>query len=106
VFTWKKEKTENKKTNVSGETALLCKFVLDGTGKKIGESISVDHDVLIIKSGSQFLGVPLKHVEQGEKTLMVKGLLDVTKAYELGAKWQKESCREMNHHDSSEKKPR
>jgi hypothetical protein len=51
-----------------------------------------------------FLGVPLKHVESGEKTLMVKGILDFTKAYELGEKWRKESYREMKKHESPEEK--
>jgi len=41
----------------------------------------------------------LKHVESVEKTLVVKGLIDFTKAYELGEKWRKESYREMNQHD-------
>jgi hypothetical protein len=78
--------------------------VVDGSGKKLGESVSVDHDVLIIKSGTFFLGVPLKHVETGEKTLVVRGLVDFTKAYELGEKWRKESYRELNQHDPPEEK--
>lgn len=86
------------KTMTSGDSSMLCRFVLDMNGKKIGESISVNQDLLIVKSGSRFLGIPLKHVEVGEKTLLVKGLLDVTKAYELGEKWQKESFREMSPH--------
>jgi hypothetical protein len=103
-FSKKKEITETKKNIEIAESSMICKFVLDGTGKKIGESVSIDHDVLIIKSRSQFLGVPLKHVEPGEKTLVVKGLFDYTKAYEMGEKWRKESYREMNQHDSSEEK--
>jgi len=86
------------------DPSIICKFVIDGTGKKIGESVSIDHDVLIIKSGSQFLGIPLKHIEPVEKTIMVKGLIDFTKAYELGEKWRKESYREMNTHDCPEEK--
>jgi len=79
---------------------------MDGAGKKLGESVSVNDDVLIIKSGSRFLGVPLKHVEPLEKTILVKGLIDFTKAYELGEKWRKESYREMNQHDPPEEKSR
>jgi hypothetical protein len=103
-FSKKKETTETKKNIENPDSSMICKFVIDGTGKKIGESVSIDHDVLIIKSGSQFLGIPLKHVEPGEKTLMVKGLVDFTKAYELGEKWRKESYREMNQHDFPEEK--
>ena len=103
-FNKKKETTELKKNIENSDPSMICKFVIDGTGKKIGESVSIDNDVLIIKSGSQFLGIPLKHVEPGEKTLMVKGLVDFTKAYELGEKWRKESYREMNQHDFPEEK--
>jgi hypothetical protein len=105
-FRKKDDDTEPKKTTENVESSMLCKFVVDGSGKKIGESVSIDHDVLIIKSGSQFLGVPLKHVESTEKTLVVKGLVDFTKAYELGEKWRKESYREMKQHDCSEDKSR
>jgi len=70
---------------------LLCRFVLDGSGRKIGESVAVDSDVVIIKSGGKYLGVPLKHIEETEKTLLVKGLVDFDKAEEMGEKWRKES---------------
>jgi hypothetical protein len=106
LFNKKKETIEPKKTIENVDSSMICKFVLDGAGRKLGESVSIDHDVLIIKSGFQFLGVPLKHVESAEKTLVVKGLLDFTKAYELGEKWRKESYREMNQHDRPEDKPK
>jgi hypothetical protein len=102
-FTKKNETMERKRSGQDIDPMMLCKFVVDGSGKKIGESVSVDHDVLIVKAGSRFLGVPMKHVEPAEKTLVVKGLLDVTKAYELGEKWRKESFREMTGHDNPEK---
>jgi hypothetical protein len=103
-FGRKKEPVDEKKDLEMVDPSLICKFVVDGSGKKLGESVSVDHDVLIIKSGTFFLGVPLKHVETGEKTLVVRGLVDFTKAYELGEKWRKESYRELNQHDPPEEK--
>jgi Family of unknown function (DUF5749) len=103
-FRKKEESTDLGKPTESVESSMLCKFVFDGTGKKIGESVSIDNDVLIIKSGVRFLGVPLKHVESLEKTLMVKGLLDFTKAYELGEKWRKDSSREMKQHGRPDEK--
>ncbi len=106
LFNKKKESIEPKKTTDTADTSMTCKFVLDSQGKKIGESVSVNEDILIIKSGSLFLGVPLKHVESGDKTLVVKGIFDFTKAYELGEKWRKESYREMNQHDPPEKTKR
>jgi hypothetical protein len=103
-FNKKKDETETQKTTETSDPSMLCKFVVDKSGKKIGESVSITHDVLIIKSGALFLGVPLKHVESSEKTLLVKGIFDFTKAYELGEKWRKESYREMKRHESLEEK--
>ncbi len=78
------------------KNGLTCRFVLDGAGRKIGESVAVDEDILIIKSGKTYLGVPLKHIEEEEKTLLVKGLVDRDKAQELGEKWRVESFYKMN----------
>lgn len=77
------------------KTSLLCRFVLDGVGKKIGESVAIDEDLIIIKSGRKYLGVPLKHIEEEEKTLLVKGLVDRDKAEEMGEKWRRESFQEI-----------
>ena len=93
-------KKHNKKDEVEEEhlykTRLACRFVLDGLGRKIGESVAVDDDILIIKSGSKYLGVPLKHIEEEEKTLLVKGLIDQDKAEEMGEEWRLKSFREID----------
>lgn len=67
---------------------LISRFVVDGSGRKLGESISVDGDVLIIKTPGSYLGVPLKHVEERDDVLQVKGLVSFEKAEELGREWQ------------------
>lgn len=82
---------ENSKKN-----GLLCRFVLDGLGRKIGESVAIEEDIIIIKSGEKYLGVPLKHIEEQEKTLLVKGLVEQDKAELMGEKWRKESFRDMD----------
>ena len=66
---------------------LLSRFVVDGSENKIGESIALDGDILIVKSGKTFLGVPLKHVEDIGDALKVKGLVDFDKAVHLGNRW-------------------
>ena len=66
--------------------------MVDGTGKRIGESIGINNDILILKSGSRFLGIPLKHIEEQDTMLLVKGLVDLKKAYELGEQWRNESA--------------
>ena len=74
---------------------LLCRFVVDGKGNRIGESVSLDGDIIIIKSSSKYLGVPLKHIENEGKHLLVKGLIDFDRAELIGEQWRKESFCEM-----------
>jgi hypothetical protein len=76
---------------------LTCRFVLDGSGKKVGESVAVNKDILIIKSGKKYLGVPLKHIEVQEKTLLVKGLVEKDKAEIIGEKWRRESFSKIDY---------
>jgi hypothetical protein len=86
----RKKKDEAVDEEFEGDN-LLCRFVLDGFGKQIGESVAIDDDIIIIKAGSKYLGVPLKHVEEEEKTLLVKGLVDQSKAEEMGENWRRKS---------------
>lgn len=79
-----------------GEQQWICRFVVDGHGRTIGESISLEDDIVIIKSKNTYLGVPLKHIEQQEQSLLVKGLIDYDKAIEMGEQWRKESLREFD----------
>lgn len=76
---------ENVQTDV-----LICKFVFDGRGNLIGESISIENDLMIIKTEDSFLGIPLKHIESDGKKVIVKGLVDTKKARILGEQWRKE----------------
>ena len=82
----------------------LCRFVLDGSGETIGESIAVDEieNIMIIKSEEKYLGVPLKHIEPNGKTLLVKGLVDTDKAVLMGEKWRRESHYEIKHTEESD----
>jgi hypothetical protein len=75
---------------------LLCRFILDGVGRKIGESVAIDNDILIIKSGTKYLGIPLIHIEEAGKTLLVKGLIEQDKAELMGEKWKRESYNNIN----------
>ena len=90
------EQEENFKHN------LICRFVLDGVGRKIGESVAVNEDVLIIKSKTTYLGVPLKHIEEDGKTLLVKGLVDQFNAERMGEKWRQENFKEIKYTDDEE----
>ena len=95
----KKKKKEDTSEEENDKNKLLCRFVLDGGGRKIGESVAINEDLLIIKKGKTYLGVPLKHIEEEEKTLLVKGLVEQDKAELMGEKWRQESFKEIDHSD-------
>lgn len=95
LFNKKKVKEKEQEENEQIFNDLLCRFVTDGSGKKIGESVSINDDIMIIKSGARFLGIPLKHIKESKKNLIVKGVLDFDKAYEMGEKWRASSFKEF-----------
>lgn len=97
LFILKKKENDSEELNEKEDydDSFLCRFVLDGFGNKIGESIALDGDVLIIKSGRKYLGVPLKHIEEKGDFILVKGLIERDKAELLGEKWRQESFREI-----------
>lgn len=84
----KRKKAEKYLDNENLENSLLCRFVLDGLGVKLGESIALNDDIIIIKNGKKYLGIPIKHVEEDGSKLIVKGLVDKKKALEMGEKWR------------------
>jgi hypothetical protein len=88
-----KKKTVSKKPSedLATENDLLCRFVVDGKGNNLGESVSLAGDIIIIKQAGKYLGVPLKHIEDQEKTLLVKGLVDFAQAEKLGEQWRQKS---------------
>ena len=98
-----KKKIEELEKEEEYKHGLLCRFVLDGLGKTVGESVAVDEDILIIKSKNKYLGVPLKHIEEDEKTLLVKGLIDHFNAEKMGEKWRQENFKEIKYNDDEER---
>ena len=101
IFSNKKKEDETNDL-IERENNLICRFVLDGIGRTIGESIAVDEDILIIKSKEKYLGVPIKHIEEDGKTILVKGLVDHENAVKMGEKWRRESFKEIKHKPSEE----
>ena len=99
----KRRRIEEQEAEEHLKSEMLCRFVLDGAGKKVGESVAIDDDLLIIKSGRKYLGVPLKHIEIEEKTLLVKGLVEKENAEIMGEKWRQESFKEINDNKDGEK---
>jgi hypothetical protein len=104
IFFFTKKNNEKNDDVDMNDKYMLCRFVTDRTGKKIGESISLDEDIIVIKTGKKFIGVPLKHIENQENTLLVKGLIDYDKAYELGEKWRQKSFSKIEQKNDTKEK--
>ena len=90
-----KKPSREKQSESFEDTSLSCRFVIDGFGIRIGESITVYNDLLIVKAGKVYLGIPLKHTELQGKKIVVKGLIDQVKAKELGESWRSTVYREI-----------
>ena len=84
----KRKKEDKNCENDNIQNSLLCRFVLDGLGVNLGESIALNNDIIIIKKGKKYLGIPLKHVEEDGQKLIVKGLVDKKKALKMGDEWR------------------
>ena len=97
IFSRRKQKREVQEKEEEYKNNLLCRFVVDGIGKTVGESVAVNEDLLIIKSKDKYLGVPLKHIQEKGKTLLVKGLIDNSNAEVMGEKWREENFKEISH---------
>lgn len=94
-FLFKKRIDQDESERSNNDQDFLCRFVLDGSGKTVGESVAIQDDLLIIKEKKDFLGIPLKHIEENGKKLLVKGLVDTSKAKELGEAWRNASYEEI-----------
>lgn len=69
--------------------SLLSRFVADKEGNRIGESISLYNDLLIIKKDGDYYAIPLKHVELKNEEIHLKGIVQWEKAKELAEEWKK-----------------
>lgn len=102
IFSRRKQRQKEQEKEDEYKHGLICRFVLDGIGRTVGESVAIDDDILIVKSKTKYLGVPLKHIEEEGKTLIVKGLIDNSNAEKMGEKWREENFKEISNDISSE----
>jgi len=97
VLLFQKSSKKDVSHTYEDDSDLLARFVINSQGEKIGESIAVHHDILIVKDKNNLLGIPLKHVSFEGKKLLAKGLIDTTKAKKLGDNWKKEAYKEISY---------
>ena len=91
IFSRNSKKREQQEIEEEYKNSLICRFVVDGIGRTIGESVAINDNLLIIKSKGKYLGVPLKHIQEEGKKLLVKGLIDNSNAESMGEKWREQN---------------
>lgn len=74
---------------------LICKFVVKN-GEQLGESVDVYHDHLIIKIGSEFIGVSVSKIEKVEAEKIHISDFDEKEAEEFGKKWISEKSKPVS----------
>lgn len=70
--------------------SLLSRFVADKNGNRIGESISVHKDLLIIKKEGDYYAIPLKHVDVKDGEIHVKGVVQWKIAKKMAEEWKQD----------------
>ena len=99
LFFFQKSTKKDVSHTYEDSSDFLARFVINNQGEKIGESIAVNKDILIVKDNDVLLGIPLKHISFEGKKLLAKGLIDTTKARKLGSDWKKEAYKEITYPD-------
>jgi hypothetical protein len=74
---------------------LICKFVVRN-GEQLGESVDVYHDHLIIKIGSEFIGVSVSKIERVEAEKIHISDFDEKEAKEFGKRWVEEKSKPVS----------
>lgn len=73
----------------SGKHELISKFVVDKEGNRIGETISIERDLVIIKKENKYIAIPLKHIEASKDQVRIRGIVEWDNAIKMGEQWKK-----------------
>ncbi|HUW67388.1 MAG TPA: DUF5749 family beta-barrel protein [Candidatus Nanoarchaeia archaeon] len=74
---------------------IFCKFVVQGK-ERIGETITLDSRLLIIKSGAENLSIPVASILKITKEEVKVGEFDRDKALALGIEWTRRTTDKLN----------
>ncbi|MBU4189763.1 MAG: hypothetical protein KJ886_02025 [Candidatus Thermoplasmatota archaeon] len=70
---------------------LIPRFVINTGGERIGETIGMDGQRVILKKDSNFYSVPVSVLDERHGELIIEKDLDWEKAKILGERWRKKS---------------
>lgn len=79
---------------------LLLRFVEDPQGRRVGETVAVEGDDLVLKDAAGFLVVPVGSVEENGPGLKMKEPLDESAARRKGDAWRERSHKVITYQES------
>ncbi|MDI6917657.1 MAG: hypothetical protein QMC80_07670 [Thermoplasmatales archaeon] len=71
--------------------SLIPRFVVNKNGEKIGETIGMDGQRIILKKNGDFYSVPVSVLDEHLGELTIKKNIDWETAKALGERWRKKS---------------
>ena len=80
---------EKKKEDIS--ESLIPRFVINKNGERIGETIGMDGQRIILKKDSDFYSIPVSVLDEHLGELIIEKDIDWEKAKALGERWRKKS---------------
>lgn len=80
---------EKKKEDIS--ESLIPRFVINKNGEKIGETIGMDGQRIILKKDNNFYSIPVSVLDERLGELVIEKDTDWEKAKALGERWRKKS---------------
>ncbi|AGK60277.1 hypothetical protein Asulf_00244 [Archaeoglobus sulfaticallidus PM70-1] len=78
-----------------GNFDMICKFVYCN-GAMVGESVDVYENMIIVKVGERFIGIPLDRVEKVDAENIHISEFDEDEAKEVGERWFNEKSKPVS----------
>ena len=79
---------------------LVLKFVEDPSGQRVGETVAVEGDELIIKDAQGFLAVPVASVTEAGEGLKLNAPIDEPAARQRGEAWRERHHKVITYSES------
>lgn len=82
------------------DTELISRFVVDSSGDRLGETMTVTEGEVILKRDGEFFAVPPDAIIEKSGTLLADGNIDWDRAREAGEAWQDENLDRMEYDET------
>lgn len=77
----------------------LSRFILNADGERIGETIGIDGERIIMKREEDFFSVPIEAIEEKYGDLLLSKAIDWDESKTLGEEWREKSSDKMEYNE-------